>query len=235
MDDVGEQSGTEGVSEEAGPPSRLRWRTPWRVAVLLALPCLLLVIWFFWQSWSGQPMVEPLVRSSHAGGNPEAGAGSRNGGVDGDLESPDGAQLLIVHVAGAVKNPGCSGCPPVRGYSTRSPQLVVRIRLPSLTASTLPPSWRTRRRLLSSTAGGGCCRQLAGPVLAVRAGGSRGNRDFWRWKLQPRYRDGRGARRLAQGRPRPGQTHCRMAAAARPLAALPSRTSMPSMMVLVPR
>lgn len=106
MDDVGEQSGTEGVSEEAGPPSRLRWRTPWRVAVLLALPCLLLVIWFFWQSWSGQPMVEPLVRSSHAGENPEAGAGSRNGGVDGGLESPDGAQLLIVHVAGAVKNPG---------------------------------------------------------------------------------------------------------------------------------
>ncbi|MFK4295354.1 competence protein ComEA [Arthrobacter sp. GAS37] len=104
--DAREQSGIEDVSEAAGSPSRLRWRTPWRVAVLLAVPCLLLVVWFFWQSWSGQPTIEPLVRSSHAGGTPGANAGSRKGGVNEAPEPQNGAQLLTVHVAGAVKNPG---------------------------------------------------------------------------------------------------------------------------------
>ncbi|GAB3562495.1 ComEA family DNA-binding protein [Arthrobacter alkaliphilus] len=103
---AGEQPGTDDASEGAGPPPRLRWRTPWRIPVLLALPCLLLVMWFFWQSWSGQPTVEPLVRSSHAGATPEAGGGSRNRSVDRATGAPDGAQLLVVHVAGAVKNPG---------------------------------------------------------------------------------------------------------------------------------
>ncbi|MEW1819732.1 helix-hairpin-helix domain-containing protein [Arthrobacter sp. NPDC080031] len=105
MADAGAQSGTEDLSEAAGPPSRLRWRTPWRVAVLLALPCLVLVVWFFWQSWSGQPTTAPLVRSSHAGATPEAGAGSK-GGVNEAPEPEKGAQLLTVHVAGAVKSPG---------------------------------------------------------------------------------------------------------------------------------
>ncbi|WP_306859900.1 ComEA family DNA-binding protein [Arthrobacter bambusae] len=63
-------------------------------------------MWFSWKSWAGQPTIEPLVRSSHAGGTPEAGGGSRNPSVSGAPGSPDGAQLLVVHVAGAVKNPG---------------------------------------------------------------------------------------------------------------------------------
>lgn len=104
--DAGEQPGTVEASEVAGPPSRLRWRTPWRIPVVLALPCLLLVLWFVWQSWSGQPAIEPLVRSSHAGESPEAGGESRNRSVNGVPGTPDGAQLLVVHVAGAVKNPG---------------------------------------------------------------------------------------------------------------------------------
>ena len=103
--EAGAQSGIEGVSEAAGSPSRLRWRTPWRVAVLLALPCLVLVVWFFWQSWSGQPTIEPLIRSPHAAATPEARAGSR-GGVNEAPEPENGAQLLTVHVAGAVKSPG---------------------------------------------------------------------------------------------------------------------------------
>ncbi|WP_345450577.1 ComEA family DNA-binding protein [Arthrobacter gyeryongensis] len=106
MADVGERSGTDQLSEEAGTPSRLRWRTPWRVAVLLAVPCLVLVGWFFWQSWSGQPTIEPLVRSSHAGGTAEAGTGSGRGGVNEATEPQNGDQLLTVHVAGAVKSPG---------------------------------------------------------------------------------------------------------------------------------
>lgn len=104
--DAGVQSGTEDVSEAAGSPSRLRWRTPWRVAVLLAVPCLLLVVWFFWQSWSGQPTIEPLVRSPHAEGTPGASAGSSKGDVNEAPEPENGAQLLTVHVAGAVKSPG---------------------------------------------------------------------------------------------------------------------------------
>jgi competence protein ComEA len=102
--EVGKQS--EDVHEEAGPSSRLRWRTPWRVAVLLALPCLLLVMWFFWTSWSGRPTIEPLVRSSQAGGTPEAGGGTRNPSANGPTGPADEARLLVVHVAGAVKNPG---------------------------------------------------------------------------------------------------------------------------------
>ncbi|WP_442545844.1 helix-hairpin-helix domain-containing protein [Arthrobacter sp. KN11-1C] len=104
--DAGEKSGTEDLSSEARSPARLRWRTPWRVAMLLALPCLLLVVWFLWQSWSGQPTTEPVVSSSLAGGTPKAGAESKNDDVNGASERDDGAQLLTVHVAGAVKNPG---------------------------------------------------------------------------------------------------------------------------------
>jgi len=104
--DTGEQPGTEDLYEEAESQSRLRWRTPWRVAMLLAVPCLLLVVWFFWQSWSGQPTIEPLVRSSQAGAPAEAGTGSGKGGASAAPEPHDGAQLLTVHVAGAVKNPG---------------------------------------------------------------------------------------------------------------------------------
>lgn len=74
--------------------------------MLLALPCLLLVVWFLWQSWSGQPTTEPVVSSSLAGGTPKAGAESKNDDVNGASERDDGAQLLTVHVAGAVKNPG---------------------------------------------------------------------------------------------------------------------------------
>ncbi|MBB6402979.1 ComEA family DNA-binding protein [Arthrobacter sp. AZCC_0090] len=91
--------GTEG--DEARVSVRLRWRTPWRVAILLAVPCLLLLLWFAWQAWTGQPTVEPLVRSSFAGATP------RVGGSNAGENSPEsrGGQLTV-HVAGAVKNPG---------------------------------------------------------------------------------------------------------------------------------
>ena len=74
--------------------------------MLLAVPCLLLVVWFLWQSWSGHPTTEPVVRSSLAGGTPKAGTESKGDDGNGASEHDDGAQLLTVHVAGAVKNPG---------------------------------------------------------------------------------------------------------------------------------
>jgi competence protein ComEA len=104
--DAGQKSGAEELSSEARSPSRLRWRTPWRVAMLLALPCLLLVVWFLWLSWSGHPTTEPVVRSSLAGGTPKAGTESKSDDGNGASEHDDGARLLTVHVAGAVKNPG---------------------------------------------------------------------------------------------------------------------------------
>ncbi|MFH5877536.1 helix-hairpin-helix domain-containing protein [Arthrobacter sp. NA-172] len=99
-----------GLFSESGVHTRLRWRTPWRVAVLLTVPCLLLLLWFGWQSWTAQPTVEPLVRSSSARGtvsdspsNDGAGQGS---GIDGSGSNGGGVGQLTVHVAGAVKNPG---------------------------------------------------------------------------------------------------------------------------------
>ncbi|MFB9715962.1 ComEA family DNA-binding protein [Arthrobacter methylotrophus] len=100
---------------ESGASPRLRWRTPWRVATLLAIPCLLLLSWCAWQVWARQPTAEPLVRSSSAGGRAVAGvdgaavdgAGRDGAGRDGaQTGSPDPHGRITVHVAGAVKNPG---------------------------------------------------------------------------------------------------------------------------------
>ncbi|MCX2746694.1 ComEA family DNA-binding protein [Arthrobacter sp. MI7-26] len=94
-------SGDSGVSGESLAPPRLRWRTPRRVAVLLTVPCLLLLLWFAWQAWTAQPTVEPMVRSSLAGAAP------RVGGSTAQDDSPESRRgQLTVHVAGAVKNPG---------------------------------------------------------------------------------------------------------------------------------
>ncbi|MEZ2389626.1 helix-hairpin-helix domain-containing protein [bacterium RCC_150] len=93
-----------GFEERSGPP-RLRWRAPWRVAVMLAIPCLGLMLWFAWQSWAKQPTVEPLARSSSEGKS--SGAGRTHGANSRDPSTQqDAGELLTVHVAGAVKNPG---------------------------------------------------------------------------------------------------------------------------------
>ncbi|UKA61061.1 helix-hairpin-helix domain-containing protein [Arthrobacter sp. FW306-04-A] len=97
----GDAFGEADATGERRDPPRLRWRTPRRVAVLLTVPCLLLLLWFTWQAWSDQPTVEPLVRSSFASATPRV-SGSR--AEDDSPESRRGQ--LTVHVAGAVKNPG---------------------------------------------------------------------------------------------------------------------------------
>jgi competence protein ComEA len=94
---------------EASAPPRLRWRTPWRVAALLAAPCLLLLLWFAWQAWTAQPTLEPLVRSSSAEGTPGVSTGhgaSAGTGADNGAPESQGGPQITVHVAGAVRNPG---------------------------------------------------------------------------------------------------------------------------------
>lgn len=80
--------------------SRLRWRAPWRVAVLLAVVGAGLIAWHLWQSSLGQPTSEPLDSSTSVGPV-----------VPGSSESPqpvgsESQGRLIVHVAGAVQQPG---------------------------------------------------------------------------------------------------------------------------------
>ncbi|MCD4850888.1 helix-hairpin-helix domain-containing protein [Arthrobacter sp. AK01] len=84
---------------------RLRWRTPWRVAVLLAVVAAGLIVWHLWQSSLGQPTSEPLDSSTSVG--PEAPDPSES-------PEPAGSEAqgsLLVHVAGAVKKPGVISLP----------------------------------------------------------------------------------------------------------------------------
>lgn len=93
------------VSEEEEPGalvrrSRLRWRAPWRVAVLLAIVGASLIVWHLWQFSLGQPTSEPLDPSTSVGPV-----------VTDSSESPQpmGSEAngsLLVHVAGAVQTPG---------------------------------------------------------------------------------------------------------------------------------
>ena len=90
------------IVAEPQRPLRVRWRTPWRVAAILAIPCLALLAWFGWKAFAAQPASEPLVRSSLAGRAASATANATAAGPTGS----EGGQQVLVHIAGAVKNPG---------------------------------------------------------------------------------------------------------------------------------
>ncbi|MGJ3191144.1 helix-hairpin-helix domain-containing protein [Paenarthrobacter sp. FR1] len=84
---------------------RLRWRTPWRVAVLLAVVAGGLIAWHLWQSSLGQPTSEPLDSLTSVGpGVPDPSESPQPGG-------PEGEGKLLVHVAGAVRKPGVVSLP----------------------------------------------------------------------------------------------------------------------------
>ncbi|MCT9867902.1 helix-hairpin-helix domain-containing protein [Paenarthrobacter aurescens] len=85
--------------------ARLRWRTPWRVAVLLAVVAAALIAWQLWQSSLGQPTSEPLDSSTSVG----PGAPDPSESPDPVGEEPQGS--LLVHVAGAVEKPGVVSLP----------------------------------------------------------------------------------------------------------------------------
>ncbi|CAN7389884.1 helix-hairpin-helix domain-containing protein [Arthrobacter sp. LjRoot14] len=94
-------------------PAKFRWRTGFRVAVLLGLLSLLLGGWFWWDVGASRPHVVPLSDVSstegsgqgegHPGPGPgESGAASTGGQAS---DSASGAKI-VVHVAGAVNRAG---------------------------------------------------------------------------------------------------------------------------------
>lgn len=97
-------------AEPAGA-ARLRWRTPWRVAALLALVVVVFIAIQWWISLAAAPTAAPLGPSSSL--DSRADSGSDEDGAEPSQptdtpgpEGPGGAGTVLVHVAGAVKAPG---------------------------------------------------------------------------------------------------------------------------------
>lgn len=100
-------------------PTRFRWRTGSRVAVMLGLLSLVLGGWFWWDVAASSPHVVPLseVSSAEARGQPAEGAA----GPPGEAGEPPAGGLasggasgakIVVHVAGAVNRAGVVELPP---------------------------------------------------------------------------------------------------------------------------
>lgn len=84
---------------------RLRWRTPWRVAVLLAIVGSGLIAWSIWQSSMDRPSSEQLDPSASVGpAVPDSSEPTQSAATE-----PQGS--LLVHVAGAVNKPGVVSLP----------------------------------------------------------------------------------------------------------------------------
>lgn len=85
--------------------ARTRWRTPWRVAALLAVVGVGIMAWHLWQSAVGQPITEPLTSSSAKGpGMPDTSEPPLS-------EVTEAGGSVLVHVAGAVQKPGVVSLP----------------------------------------------------------------------------------------------------------------------------
>jgi competence protein ComEA len=94
----------------ANAPSRFRWRTGLRVAVLLGLVSVLLGGWFWWDVAASRPTVVPLgdVNSSETGGPDAAGGADAlpDPSPGADTGAPTAGGKIVVHVAGAVNKAG---------------------------------------------------------------------------------------------------------------------------------
>lgn len=114
LTDPDEPGGLPDDAMVAGP--RLRWRTPWRVAALVAVLGVGLIAWHLWQSAVGQSTSIPLnpAMSAGTGTGPEPdvpGGGTPEPSERPQLETPGSAGSLLVHVAGAVQKPGVVSLP----------------------------------------------------------------------------------------------------------------------------
>ncbi|UVJ37844.1 ComEA family DNA-binding protein [Arthrobacter sp. CJ23] len=104
-----------GVATDEGgherPPARVRWRTPGRVAVLLALAAIVLLGFLAWRAAAQTTTIEPLDHATPSGGgSPGAGAPGGTGDAADDGGSARGGEAdsrqIVLHVAGAVQHPG---------------------------------------------------------------------------------------------------------------------------------
>lgn len=102
-----------GSLDGSGVSPALRWRVGLRAAVLLAALAVAAGAWFWWQAGAADPKVLPLGGVSqgnsnavHGGLAPVEDAGGRSSGPGPGQDTPTQAALVVVHVAGAVANPG---------------------------------------------------------------------------------------------------------------------------------
>ncbi|WP_281449267.1 helix-hairpin-helix domain-containing protein [Paenarthrobacter nitroguajacolicus] len=94
--------------------ARLRWRTSWRVAALLAVMGAVLIAWYFWQLSDGQPTSEPLNASAESGSADGSDSTGPDAGQPPSSSAPlaeGGPGVVVVHVAGAVNKPGVVSLP----------------------------------------------------------------------------------------------------------------------------
>lgn len=100
---------SEGPGEESAPPSRIRFRTSRRVALLVAGACLMLLVVLMWQASAERTTSTPL----ESAGSITDGAGQP---VADENAAPTtapagGGPKVTVHVAGAVNRPGVVSLP----------------------------------------------------------------------------------------------------------------------------
>ncbi|WP_024816804.1 helix-hairpin-helix domain-containing protein [Arthrobacter sp. 31Y] len=104
------------VPEDSDPEShaghaRTRWRTPWRVAALVAIAGVGIIAWHFWQSAVGQPSSEPLSPSFSSSPAVSSGPAVPEPPVSPQPEATGTGGSVVVHVAGAVQKPGVVSLP----------------------------------------------------------------------------------------------------------------------------
>ncbi|MGJ0384183.1 helix-hairpin-helix domain-containing protein [Paenarthrobacter nicotinovorans] len=96
--------------------ARLRWRTSWRVAALVAVVAAVLMAWFLWRLADGRATSEPLGPSVSAGRSdgPDAVDPPAEGVQPAEVAAPPaqgGPGVVMLHVAGAVGKPGVVSLP----------------------------------------------------------------------------------------------------------------------------